>query len=603
MKFKHTACYIPDYPRPQMVRKQWTNLNGEWDFCFDDGTQDCSANKNGFDASHKIRVPFAYQCEDSGIGCVDQYPTVWYQRDIDLSFDENQRVLLQLEGSDYVTEVFVNGISCGVQHGAYHRQAYDLTDACVQGTNKLVIRVDDSYDPSVPRGKQRSFDRDYGCWYVGVSGLYKTAWLEVVNRYRVNGFKLTPNTEQNVLSAEFDCALPSNDEFFAEHDVRLTCVASFEGEQVASVTTRVMSTSPSQNIWLGTQKHLWGVGEPNLYDLAVTLSVDGVACDEIGSYFGMRKIEYGNGEVLLNDAPLYQKLILDQGYWHTSNITPPSEAALEKDIDDMLAMGFNGCRKHQKVEDERFLYHADIRGYIVWAEMPSAYTRIWIDDHACQYAIPSQTREDFANEWMLAVKQQYNHACVLCWVPINESWGVEDILFDKAQQDYANELYCRTAEYDPMRPIITNDGWEHTISDYLTIHHYTQSGAELEQFFNTVDKCTQRVFDGHHKGAFADGYAYDGQPILISEFGGTSFVKDLGGNKWGYGEAVRSDEEFIARFASLIDGIYANPHVKGFCYTQLSDVFHEVNGLMTFDRKPKEPFATIKAILDKGPKN
>lgn len=590
MKVKNTACYIPDYPRPQFVRKQWTNLNGKWDFCFDDGTKDTSANAKGFVATMQINVPFAYQTPASGIGDATQYPAVWYQCDFRVKFSSDERILLHFEGSDYLTEVFVNGRPQGSQSGAYHRLTFDVTDACVCGNNKLVVKVSDSYDKAIPRGKQRAADHDYGCWYVGVTGIYKTVWLEVVNKYRIDDFKLTPDTETHTLAAEFSCQLPDTDEFWNNHEVKLTCVASFDGNKVADVTTRVVNLCPAQNIWLGEDIHLWGVLDPNLYDLAITLSVDGVVCDEIGSYFGMRKIEFADGIVRINDISTYQKLILDQGYWQETNLTPPSEQALVADIEDMIAMGFNGCRKHQKVEDERFLYHADIRGYIVWAEMPS------------MYAYTQRSHKNFVREWMLAVKQQYNHACVLCWVPINESWGVDDIMFDKTQQDFVNELYARTVEYDDMRPVITNDGWEHTVSDYLTIHHYTQSGNEMAEFFDSVEKCVKRIFPKHHKGAFADGYSYSGQPILISEFGGTSFVKDVDGYKWGYGEAVKDDTEFVSRFRSLIEAIYSNPHIQGFCYTQLSDVYHEVNGLMTFDRKPKEDPSVIKAILDNGPK-
>lgn len=599
MKIKHAECYVKDYPRPQLVRDGWVNLNGKWDFCFDDGKVDTKSFNNGFSANMQINVPFAYQCKASGIGDPTQYPAVWYQRNINVKFAEDERVLLHLEGSDYKTEVFVNGVSCGVQKGAYHRLTFDLTSACVQGDNKLVIKVEDSYDPAIARGKQRSLDKDYGCWYVGISGIYKTAWLETVNKYSIEGLKLVPMVSTNVIAVLTDIG-PIDEDFLKEHEVVLASVVRFDGNAVSSLETRVANPYPSHSIWLGEDKHLWEVLNPCLYDLTVTLKIDGEIKDTVGSYFGMREIKYSDGKILLNDKPLYQKLILDQGYWEDTNLTPPSEEALEKDIDDMIKMGFNGCRKHQKVEDERFLYHADIRGYIVWAEMPSSYTYV-IDKKTLSCAATYSEREQFAKEWGMAVLQQYNHACVLCWVPINESWGVEDVLFDTEEQNYINRLYEYTYELDGTRPVITNDGWEHTVSDYLTIHHYTQKGDELQKFFASVDKCTQRIFDGHHKGAFANSYSYQGQPILISEFGGTSFVKDLSGNKWGYGEAVASDEEFIERFRSLIRAIYKNEHIQGFCYTQLSDVYHEVNGLMTFDRKPKEPFEVIKEILDEGP--
>lgn len=577
---KHISFWQKNYPRPQFVRKKWTNLNGEWDFAFDkDGSGRDKGYFNGFETAQKITVPYAYQVKASGIGDPTLCENIWYQRKIELSPEKNKRVLLHLEGCDYETRVWLNGVDCGGDKGGYHRLTFDLTEGAKKGENLLVIAVKDDYSTEKPRGKQRWKAEDFGCWYIDTSGIYKTAWLEEVSDSYVNGAKLTPDVENGLITAELDIVNGGGCE--------ISCTVTYGGKEVCrkacAADGECVLTLP-----LGENVRLWNVGAPELYELKFELTRGKEVCDEVYSYAGMREVKIEDGKILLNGKPLYQKLVLDQGYWDGYGLTPPSEEALERDITQMTEMGFNGCRKHQKIEDERFLYYADVYGYIVWGEMPSMYSNT------------PASRETFKREWRLAAEQQYNHPCVLCWVPFNESWGIEQIKTDKVVQNFVNEVYYATKALDKTRPVITNDGWEHTVSDILTIHHYTQVGSVLYNAFNTVEKCTADKFDDHERGAFADGYSYNGQPVMITEFGGTAFVKDATGAKWGYGAGVNSGEEYIARFRSLIKAVDDIPFMCGYCYTQLSDVYHEVNGIVGFGREEKVPAETIKTILSEN---
>ena len=578
MIFKHTKCYQKDYPRPQFVRQNWQNLNGEWDFYFDyNDIGETQGFPKGFTTTLKINVPFAYQCPESGIGKEELCKTIWYQRHIELGDLQNQLMFLHLEGCDYHTTVWVNGVLCGSDSGGYHRLTFDVTQACTQGDNLVVIKVTDDYSRLIPRGKQRWEKSNFGCWYVDVAGIYKTAWLEQVNTNHLQWAKIAPQLNNSSVAIDFSATSTNNSHLQATIWYNNQLVA----KQMVPVANKTMVVDLSGNL------HLWQEGQGNLYDVQFDLVCDGVVVDSVGSYFGMRDISIKEGKVLLNGKPLYQRLILDQGYWPQSALTPPSEQALQDDIVLTLQMGFNGARKHQKVEDERYLYYADVYGFIVWAEMPSMYD------------FTPQSAQNFEREWLLAVHQQYNHPCILCWVPFNESWGVEHILTDKVEQDFVNRVYQATKQIDSMRLVITNDGWEHTISDLVTIHHYTQEGATLRSAFNSTDSCVNGTWLDHNKQSFANGYSYQGQPILLTEFGGTSFVKDTFGSNWGYGSAVGSDHEYLSRLGDLVQSIRSLPHMQGFCYTQLTDVYQEVNGLLYFDRTPKQPLDSFKQIFGK----
>jgi len=580
---EHISYYQKDYPRPQLWRGSYEILNGSWNFSFGDNLTD-EEMCGGFDGRMNINVPFSYQSALSGIGAEERHDVVWYSRSLSISEDQLKgRVILHLEGCDYDTFVYVNGVMVGKDSGGYHRLSFDCTKALHKGENNVTVKACDDYSVEKPRGKQRSRDTNYGCWYTDTTGIYKTVWVEFVPNTYLSNLVLAADADTGVLA--LDCktegALPG--------DV-LQAQVTYKGKSVGCESIEITENKANLTVNLAENEplHLWDVFDPNLYEVQLSVLRGEEVIDKSQSYFGVRNIEIKDGKIYLNKKELYQKLALDQGYWRGGLLTPPDENALVSDIIDMADMGFNGVRKHQKVEDERFLYYADIMGFIVWAEMPSMYKNT------------ENSRVVFEREWLLAVHQQRNHPCVLTWVPFNESWGIEEVRTDKVVQAFVNDIYYKTKAIDKTRPVITNDGWEHTISDILTIHHYEQDGEKLHGYFDTVEKCCADVWQSHHKGAFAEGYGYNGQPIIISEFGGTAFVSDTTGENWGYGTGVNDFEEFYNRFASLVGAIDSLPYSCGYCYTQVTDVQQEVNGLLDFDHKSKFDKERIKSILNKS---
>ena len=579
----HISYYKKEYPRPQLFRPKYQLLNGAWDFAFGDNLTD-GQMCGGFANQMKINVPFSYQSALSGIGIEERHDTVWYSRSLMLDEDQlSGRVILHLEGCDYETFVWVNGVLIGSDRGGYHRLSFDCTKALKLGENKITIKACDDYSVEKPRGKQRSKDENYGCWYTDTTGIFKTAWVEFVPNVYLTDMIIEPDAKSGTV--DFRCVFNS--------ELKNACLSAdiyYHGEKIASRNILFDGSAASLGIGLNQREelHLWDISEPDLYEVQLILSDDSGVLDFVSSYFGVRTIETKNGKIYLNGKELYQKLALDQGYWRSGLLTPPSEEALVQDIIDMSDMGFNGVRKHQKMEDERYLYYADIMGFIVWAEMPSMYKNT------------ENSRKTFEREWFLSVHQQRNHPSVLTWVPFNESWGIEEVRTDKTVQDFVNDIYHKTKAVDKTRPVVTNDGWEHTISDILTIHHYEQDGQKLHSYYDTLEKCCLNKWECHDRGAFADGYEYAGQPIIISEFGGTAFVSDTTGDNWGYGVGVKNLDEFYARFASLIDAIDSLPYSCGYCYTQVTDVQQEVNGLLDFDHKSKFDKKRMKEILNKN---
>lgn len=589
-------CYVKDYPRPQFVRNNWENLNGAWDFAFDDAH--CGEQEGwykDFKGNMTIQVPFTYETKMSGIQDETRHDQIWYRRSfqVDGSRLEKENYLLHFEGSDFITKVWVNGQYVGDHRGGYARFSFDITDVVRDGENELVVKVEDSFDMQQPRGKQRWIDKNFGCWYVQTTGIWKTVWSEYVPKISLKNVKMTPNLQEHSLEVEYEVDAPEN---IMGEDLLVAASVSFKGVPVSKVITAVTAGHVetkidvflrNNNFGLEWGVRTWSPEEPDLYDVKFQLIYQGNVEDTVASYFAMREIRIDGSNILLNGHPIYQRLILDQGYWKDSHLTPPSEEALIEDIDKIHALGYNGLRKHQKIEDERFLYWCDVKGMLVWSEMAAAY-------QYTDYAV-----SEFVSEWMEIVKQNYNHPCIITWTPFNESWGVNQIETRTMEQHFTEAVYYLTKSLDKYRPVIVNDGWEHTISDIITLHDYEEVGDVLKARYTECkdEIMSTEVYHSSGKSAFANGYEYKGQPVIISEYGGIAFNNDDSG--WGYGNKVNTKEEFIKRFDEITTAVKEIPYVCGFCYTQVSDVQQEINGMMDMERNFKVDPEIIREINER----
>ena len=578
--------YRADYPRPQFVREAWTNLNGAWDFQFDDqNIGEAEHWHQGFETDVKIQVPYAYETKASGIEDPVFHPYVWYQRQVEIPSEGlGKQAVLHFQAVDYLAKVWVNGTFVGSHAGGYAAFSFDITPYLQAGSdNRIVIKVEDSNDCTQPRGKQRWREENFGCWYVQTTGIWQSVWLEYVEEQHVRSVKMTPDLDANAVRFDYTVAAG-----MTPQNLELTTRITLDGQLIRETAIVVDREELSATVDLISDQRTWRVEawspqNPRLYEVTFTLRSSGKLVDEVHSYFGLRKVSIQKSKVLLNNTPIYQRLILDQGYWQDSHLTPPSEEALIADIDAILAMGYNGVRKHQKTEDPRFLYWCDVKGVLVWSEV------------AATYEFNDRAMRQFTDEWLDLVQQQYNHPCIITWVPFNESWGVANIFNDRRQQQFTEGIYYLTKAIDPHRPVIVNDGWEHTISDIISLHDYEERGeAFLKRYVNNKDAITSNeISHMNSKYAMAPGYEYRGQPIIISEFGGIAFTSEEG---WGYGNQVDSEEAFLERFKSITQAIKDTDYICGYCYTQVSDVQQEVNGLLTEDRQPKVPLEKLKAI-------
>lgn len=585
------VCYKKDYPRPQFVREHWENLNGLWDFAFDDeriGEKEkwfCD-----FPVGREIVVPYSYETKLSTVEEEQAHEVVWYHRTLHSTKEElfeNDR-LLHFEGSDFHTRVWVNGQFAGEHKGGYARFSFDISNLLKDGENELTVKVIDSMNQEQPRGKQRWKKDNYGCWYIQTTGIWKTVWTELVPKCHIEHIKMTPVYKADSLDVEIDLDGDISEDKLVE--ISVTYKETFINKVLLStaqkhLVTRINLFSKHDSIF---GIHYWSPENPDLYDISFRILSNSRILDKVDSYFGMREIRIEGANILLNEAPLYQRLILDQGYWEDSHLTPPSEDAIIEDIEKILALGYNGLRKHQKTEDERFLYWCDVKGVLVWSEFPSTYR---FTDNAAELIM---------KEWMEIVKQNYNHPSIITWTPVNESWGVGQIGTEITQQKFTQAIYYITKTFDPFRPVIVNDGWEHTISDIITLHDYEESGQRFyERYVNHSNEIlSSAIAHNGYRNAFASGYQYKGQPIILSEYGGIAFNNDESG--WGYGNKVNTKEEFIKRFEDITLAIKKIPYICGFCYTQVTDVQQEINGLMDINRNFKIDPEVIKEINNKS---
>lgn len=582
----------PEYPRPQFVRADWLNLNGAWDFAFDDENAGLDQGwHDGRPLPRTIQVPYCFQSPLSGIGAPAFHDVVWYRRTFSVPAAwAGRSVLLHFGAVDYRAQVWVNGHLATEHEGGSVPFSADITRLLKPGANTVVVRAEDpSTDLTIPRGKQYWEVKSARIFYTRTTGIWQTVWLEPVSAARISEVRFTPDIDADQMEVDVSTlGYRSGQE--------LSVTISFKGEVVADdrvilkgarTVRKIALNDPMNHRMHALDSRTWSPEAPNLYDVALTLAEQGAEQDRVESYFGMRKVELKDGRILLNRKPYYQKLILDQGYWPESLLTPPSDEAIRKDIELTKAMGFNGVRKHQKVEDPRFLYWADKLGLLVWGEMANAY-------HFTDQAVERITRE-----WLEVVHRDYNHPCIVAWVPINENWGVPDFLGDPRQQAHLNAMYFMTKSLDKTRPVVSNDGWGHATTDLLTIHDYAQKGDVLRARYGG-DPAEAPKYMPSGRFIYCPGYGYKGEPVLITEFGGIG-LKLTDWEGWGYGKMAGDTEEFLNRYRELVHSLLDCENVVGFCYTQLTDVEQEINGILTYDRRPKVDPKRIREINEYRP--
>lgn len=560
----------PEYPRPQFERKEWINLNGEWEFAIDraNSGEERKMYLDG-DFPLKIQVPFCPESVLSGIGDTDFMECVWYRRTVKLPSGwtaEGRRTLLNIGASDYETKIWVNGKYLGRHIGGYVSFSFDITEALQGDEAEIVISATDMCRSGrQPVGKQSKRYNSYACSYTRTTGIWQTVWLENVPNHYINRVKYRPSVENQSLSVEAICTNASGK--------TLTATAYFDGKAVGSDSVKVSCNTAQLRVNL-SELHLWEVGDGKLYDLV--LDLDG---DTVYSYFGMRSLEYKEGKAFINGRPVFQRLILDQGFYPDGIYTAPNEDALVDDITRSMDMGFNGARLHQKVFEPLFLYHCDRLGYIVWGEHAS-----WgldIESPTCW--------QGFFPEWQEILERDFNHPAIIGWCPLNETHAAVKPDFHillKALKDF-------TKSFDPDRMFIDSSGYWHfdDSTDIWDTHDYDQDPVTFRERYLPLEEGATVIPKNSRK--------QEGPYTFMSEFGGIWWDPENENRGWGYGgKSLRpsSKEEFIERYRGLVTAMLENKGMSAFCYTQLTDVEQEVNGLYTYDRRPKFDIDVIRAI-------
>ncbi|ANN35510.1 glycoside hydrolase family 2 (plasmid) [Bacillus thuringiensis serovar coreanensis] len=585
-----------EYPRPQFQREHWQSLNGEWSFSFDDqniGLRECWYKKPQ-DFKKKIQVPFAYQTKLSGIQDSTFHDVVWYHRQVSIPKEwDKRRIILHFGAVDYRAHVFVNGELAGTHEGGHTSFSFDITHLINNQEASIVVRAEDpSTDETIPRGKQYWVEESDSIWYTRTTGIWQPVWLEPVSYASIEKVRMTPDVDYGDIEFVFDFSPESLKK-------KLTIKIKYKGDLVCEDTCLIMETRMKRRINIfgehifNTNFHhdgrTWTPENPNLFDVTFILYDQDQISDQVNSYFGMRKVHSEDGMIYLNNKPYYQKLVLDQGYWREGLLTAPTDEDLKKDILLAKEMGFNGCRKHQKVEDPRFLYWADQLGYLVWGECAAA--AFYSEKAACRLTA----------EWTEIIERDYNHPSIVAWVPLNESWGVPYIRSNQQQQHHSQAMYYYIHSLDGTRPVISNDGWELTVTDICAIHNYNHGTVveEAKYLQFKEDLATKENLLSSQpakRKIYANGFQHRGEPIILTEFGGIGYkVGDNAG--WGY-TSVANAEEFIKDYSRVMKAVYSSKALHGYCYTQLTDVEQEINGLLTYDRNPKCELSLIRNIND-----
>lgn len=572
----------PEYPRPQFVRKDWVNLNGLWDFEIDYGKsgKDRRWFENG-EFTKQITVPFCPESKLSGIEHKDFMNMVWYKKAFTVPKEQKgRRVLLHFGAVDYHATVWVNGTWVGEHRGGYTPFTFDITQYINEQSNTIVVSAeDDNRSLKQPRGKQCEQYHSSGCDYTRTTGIWQTVWLEFVPMQYIKKVKFHPNVSDTSLTLEGEFELD-------QQGYSIRARAFYEGRFMGECTSGIIGSQVSVSLKLN-EKHVWSPAEPNLYDLKICLLRGEEVIDEADSYFGLREVAFNRNAIAINQDIIFQRLVLDQGFYSEGIYTAPSDEDIKRDIEISMGLGFNGARMHQKVFEPRYLYWADRMGYLVWGEYGS-----WGFDLSS-----ADNLEVFLPEWMEAVERDFNNPALVGWCPFNETWDKNWRWEADGHHKYGTRqddeilriVYQVTKAMDRTRPVIDTSGNFHVVTDIFDIHDYEQ---DVEAFKNKFEAMKQ---DGPAYVTFPDRQRYEGQPYFVSEYGGIGWNEE-NGNGWGYGSLPKTKEEFIERYRGLTEALLNNKSICAFCYTQLYDIEQEVNGLYTYNRVPKVDPEIIRSI-------
>ena len=573
----------PEYPRPQFVREDWVNLNGTWSYEFDfsrSGMDRRLFESKGFES--RITVPFAPQSELSGVGYKDFIPEMWYHRTLAVPQDwAGKKIILHFGAVDYIASVYIDGKIAGRHWGGSSSFSIDITRMVVPGQeHNLVVRVeDDERSGQYAKGKQCGRFASFGCEYTRTTGIWQTVWMEPVSKNGLKDVYIVPDLDQSRFVVE-----PSYYGLAAGQQLRVTVK---DGGKVVSSETVPASAQTSAELPVKKAK-TWSPESPFLYDIDLeVLDAEGNVIDKASSYSGMRKIHIVGNRLYLNNEPVYLRFVLDQGFYPDGIWTAPTDEALKHDIELSMAAGFNGARLHQKMFEPRFHYWADRLGYLTWGESAS-----W----GANINNPLSAR-NFLTEWEETVIRDRNHPSIIMWTPFNETWEhPEDREVAREACRMVSDVYKLTKNLD-YRPCHDVSGNYHVMTDVFSVHQYMQNPDDLKKWLAPVDGLV-RHHDLEHREV-----EYDGQPYLVDEYGGIKWVvgQEFSEISWGYGDAPKTLDEFYQRLEALTDVILGFDHICGYCYTQLTDVEQEQNGIYNYDRTPKFDMEKIRAVFTKVP--
>ncbi|MDB4930475.1 MAG: Beta-galactosidase [Myxococcaceae bacterium] len=579
------------YPRPQLRRRHWISLNGPWDFALDP----TAAWQKPEDVTwaHTIEVPFAPETERSGVNDRSHFKACWYRRTFepDVTPGEEERLILHFGAVDHRATVWVNGTLAATHVGGYTPFEIDVTDLLsLTELDEIVVRAfDDPADLCKPRGKQDWQLEPHSIWYPRTTGIWQTVWLERVPAVRIAELVWTATLERWEIGLELRVAGDPTRRLKVGVRLRVDDIVLANDQYLVvagEAHRRIALSDPGIDDF--RNELLWSPESPKLIEADIVLLDEaGLTLDTVASYTALRSLVAQGDRFVLNGRPYPLRLVLDQGYWPGTGLTAPDDDALRRDVELARAMGFNGVRKHQKIEDPRYLYWADRLGLLVWGEMPSAY-------RFTRHSVEALTRE-----WMEALRRDASHPCLVAWVPFNESWGVPNLVDSPRERDYVQALYHLTRTLDPTRPVVGNDGWESVATDVIGIHDYDANPAKIARRYASYDdlpRLLKRERPGGRQLVLLHQVDRD-QPVVLSEFGGIALARETQ-TTWGYSVA-RDADDLRRLYRALLEAVRGVELFAGFCYTQFADTYQEANGLLYADRTPKFPLGEI-ALATRG---